>query len=181
MTDPRLSKQDDTRRCGTGRFVVMGVSGCGKSSVGKAVAAALGARFVDGDDLHPPENIARMARGEPLTDADRAPWLDRVGEVLGEGPCPIVVACSALKRSYRDRITALAGGPVTYLFLAGSPDVIAARMAARSGHFMPPSMLQSQFAALEPPGPDEVAVRVDIDQPFAAVVAALVDGAYRTG
>ena len=151
-------------------YVVMGVSGCGKSTVGAAFAQAIGAQFVDGDDLHPPENVAKMARGQPLTDADRAPWLDRVGATLTGG---VVVGSSALKRAYRDRIRAVAG-PVRFLHLAGSREVIAARMAARPGHFMPLGLLDSQFAALEPPGPDEDAVTVDIDQPFAAVIAALL-------
>ncbi len=155
------------------RYVVMGVSGCGKTSVGQAVAKGLGARFVDGDDLHPAENIAKMARAEPLTDGDRAPWLDKVGAALAASG-PTVIGCSALKRIYRDRIAKAAGGPVTFLHLAGSRAVISKRLAARKGHFMPPSLLDSQFAALEPPGPDEDAVTVDIDQPFGDVVASLL-------
>ena len=151
-------------------WVVMGVSGCGKSTVGAAFASAVGARFIDGDDLHPPENVAKMASGQPLGDADRWPWLDLVGAALTGG---VVIGCSALKRAYRDRIRAVAG-PVRFIHLAGSRDVIAARMAARPGHFMPLELLDSQFAALEPPGPDEDAVTVDIDQPFAAVIAALL-------
>lgn len=176
------STTDPMRQQATGRYVVMGVSGCGKSSVGRAVAAAIGARFIDGDDLHPAQNLAKMARGEALTDADRAPWLDLVGSALGAAPPPVVIACSALRRAYRDRIAARSGAPVTYLFLTGSRTVIEARMRARSGHFMPPSLLDSQFAALEPPGPDEDALQVDIDQPFEAVVAALVTAIrVRTG
>lgn len=158
----------------TGRYVVMGVSGCGKSSVGAAVAEALGARFIEGDALHPAANLRKMARGEPLTDADRAPWLDAVGAALGAAGPPAVIACSALKRAYRDRIAARAGGPVTFLHLAGSREVIGARMQARRGHFMPPSLLDSQFAALEPPGADERAVTVDVDQPFERVVQAFL-------
>ena len=151
-------------------YVVMGVSGCGKSTVGAAFAAAIGGRFIDGDDLHPPENVAKMSAGVPLTDADRWPWLTLVGATLtGDG----VVGCSALKRAYRDRIRAVAG-PVRFLHLAGSKAVIAARMAARPGHFMPLGLLDSQFAALEPPGPDEDAVTVDIDQSLDAIVAALL-------
>lgn len=155
------------------RFVVMGVSGCGKTSVGQAVANGLGARFIDGDDLHPAENIAKMARGAPLNDADRAPWLDLVGAAL-VGDDTIVIGCSALKRAYRDRIIRAAGGPVTFLYLAGSRDVIATRLAARTGHFMPPALLNSQFAALEPPEPDETAIAANIDQPFGGLVAELL-------
>ncbi len=155
------------------RFVVMGVSGCGKTSVGQAVANGLGARFIDGDDLHPAASIAKMARGVALNDADRAPWLDLVGAALA-GNENIVIGCSALKRAYRDRIIRAAGGPVTFLFLAGSRDVIAARLAARKGHFMPPALLESQFAALEPPGPDELAITANIDQPFGGLVDELL-------
>ncbi len=151
-------------------YVVMGVAGCGKSTVGAAFAAAIGARFIDGDDLHPAANVAKMSAGVPLTDDDRWPWLDRVADVLTGN---VVVGCSALKRRYRDRIRATAG-PVRFLHLAGSRDVIAARMANRPGHFMPAALLDSQFAALEPPGPDEDAVTVDIDQSIAAVIAALL-------
>ena len=151
-------------------YVVMGVSGCGKSTVGAAFAAAIGGRFIDGDDLHPPENVAKMSAGVPLTDADRWPWLTLVGATLTGD---VVVGCSALKRAYRDRIRAVAG-PVRFLHLAGSKAVIAARMAARPGHFMPLGLLDSQFAALEPPGPDEDAVTVDIDQSLDAIVAALL-------
>jgi carbohydrate kinase (thermoresistant glucokinase family) len=144
------------------RVVVMGVSGCGKSSIGAAVADRLGARFIDGDDLHPPENIAKMARGTSLEDADRAPWLDRVGEVLATPQT--VMACSALKRRYRDQIRARSGAAdVVFLFLHGSRDVLMQRMATRPGHFMPVSLLDSQLAALEPPDRDESHVAIDID------------------
>ena len=151
----------------------MGVAGCGKSSVGVALAPLLGAEYLDGDDLHPPENIARMSRGEPLTDADRAPWLALIGAALRPDQARII-GCSALKRIYRRQITAAARAPVTFIHLAGSRTVIEARMRARTGHFMPASLLDSQFAALEPPGPDEQAISVDIDQPFDAVVAAIL-------
>jgi gluconokinase len=151
-------------------YVVMGVSGCGKSTVGAAFAAAIGGQFVDGDDLHPPENVAKMSAGVPLTDADRWPWLDRVGAALTGN---VVIGCSALKRAYRDRIRAVAG-PVRFLHLAGSRGVIAARMAARPGHFMPLGLLDSQFAALEPLAPDEDGVAVDIDQSLDAIVAELL-------
>lgn len=146
----------------------MGVSGCGKSSVGEALAARLGIPYRDGDDLHPPENVEKMRVGIPLTDADRWPWLDRVAGVLRE-EAPVIVGCSALKRAYRDRIRAAAGGPVTFVHLAGDRDLIAGRMSARQGHYMPPSLLDSQFAALEPPDPDE-AITVDIAAPLPELV-----------
>lgn len=153
----------------TRRVVIMGVSGCGKSSVGAGLAARLGLNYRDGDDLHPPENVAKMRVGMPLTDADRWPWLDRVGQVL-LADAPVIVGCSALKRAYRDRIRTAAGGPVTFVHLAGSQEVIAARMALRQGHYMPLSLLDSQFAALEPPAAEE-AITVSIDQPLEAIVA----------
>lgn len=152
------------------RIVIMGVSGCGKSSVGAALSGALGIPYRDGDDLHPPANVAKMRAGEALTDADRWPWLDRVAGELAR-LAPVIVGCSALRRSYRDRIRAGAGGPVCFVHLAGSREVISARMAARSGHFMPTSLLDSQFATLEPPGPDEAAMTIDIDQPMERLVA----------
>ena len=153
----------------TRRLVIMGVSGCGKSSVGARLAARLGLNYRDGDDLHPPENVAKMRAGMPLTDADRWPWLDRVGQVL-LAEAPVIVGCSALKRAYRDRIRTAAGGPMTLVHLAGSQEVIAARMALRQGHYMPLSLLDSQFAALEPPAAEE-AITVSIDQPLEAIVA----------
>ncbi len=153
----------------TRRVVIMGVSGCGKSSVGAGLAARLGLNYRDGDDLHPPENVAKMRAGMPLTDGDRWPWLDRVGQVL-LAEAPVIVGCSALKRAYRDRIRTAAGGPVTFVHLAGSQEVIAARMALRQGHYMPLSLLDSQFAALEPPTAEE-AITVSIDQPLEALVA----------
>ena len=149
----------------------MGVAGCGKSSVGEALALQLGVTYRDGDDLHPAENVAKMRAGEALTDADRWPWLDLVAQDLA-ARAPVIIGCSALKRIYRDRIRASAGGPVTFVHLAGSRAVIEARMAARQGHYMPVSLLDSQFATLEPPGSDE-ALRVDIDQPLAAIVVVI--------
>ena len=153
----------------TRRLVIMGVSGCGKSSVGAGLATRLRLNYRDGDDLHPPENVAKMRAGMPLTDGDRWPWLDRVGQVL-LAEAPVIVGCSALKRAYRDRIRTAAGGPVTFVHLAGSQEVIAARMALRQGHYMPLSLLDSQFAALEPPAAEE-AITVSIDQPLEAIVA----------
>lgn len=154
------------------RVVIMGVAGCGKSSVGEALSARLGVPYRDGDDLHRPQAVEKMRAGIPLTDEDRWPWLDRVAGILAT-EAPILVGCSALKRAYRDRIRAGAGGPVTFVHLVGSRDLIAGRMAARTGHYMPTSLLDSQFAALEPPGRDE-AITVDIDQPLPAIADAIL-------
>jgi len=141
----------------------MGVSGTGKSTVGVALADRLGAAWVDGDDLHPPANVAKMAAGVPLDDADRAPWLDRVGAWLAEHGSAAggVVACSALRRAYRDRLRAAA--PTTFhVHLDGPVEVVAARQAGRPGHFMPASLLASQLALLEPLAPDEAGVVLDV-------------------
>lgn len=154
--------------------VLMGVAGCGKTSVGQALQDRLGIPYRDGDDLHPAANVAKMRAGVPLTDEDRWPWLDRVAEALRRD-APLIVGCSALKRIYRDRLRAGAGD-VRFVHLAGSRDLIAARMAARTGHYMPLSLLDSQFAALEAPGPEE-GVTVQIDQPLATLadkIAALL-------
>ncbi|WP_426036166.1 gluconokinase [Cypionkella sp. TWP1-2-1b2] len=153
------------------KIVLMGVAGCGKSSVGVALGAALSLPYRDGDDLHPSANIDKMSRGEALSDADRWPWLALVGQAL-RGPG--ILGCSALKRAYRELIDREAGGGVVFVHLSGSRAVIEARMRARTGHFMPPALLDSQFATLELPVPDERAVVVDIDQPLEAVVAEIV-------
>jgi gluconokinase len=148
----------------------MGVAGCGKSAVGAALAARLGATYLDGDDLHPQANIDKMSRGEALTDEDRWPWLTLVGQKLAAPDGILILGCSALKRRYRDHIRKEAGAPVLFVHLAGSRKLIATRMAARAVHFMPASLIDSQFAALEPPGPDENAVTVDIDRPLERIV-----------
>jgi len=152
--------------------VVMGVSGSGKTTVGAALADALGLRFVDGDALHPAANVAKMAAGIPLDDADRAPWLDAIGAVLADGP--VVVACSALKRAYRDRLRDVAP-ELQLVFLDGSPALLASRMAARPGHFMPTSLLDSQLATLERPDPDEHALTADIAAPAEEIVTDLAE------
>lgn len=153
--------------------VVMGVSGCGKSAVATGVAAQLGWRAVDADDLHTPEAVAKMRAGQALTDDDRAPWLDRVGALLAAESAArrgVLVACSALRRSYRDRLRT-ACPSVRFLFLDGDRAVIAARMAQRRDHYMPTSLLDSQLQTLERPGPDETDVmRLPIDQPLDALV-----------
>ncbi len=154
------------------RVVIMGVAGCGKSSVGAALSTALGVPYVDGDDLHPAANVDKMRRGLALTDEDRWPWLGQVAACL-QNSAPVIVGCSALKRAYRDRIRAGVQGEVAFVHLSGDRDLIAARMAQRQGHYMPLSLLDSQFAALEPPGPDE-AVTVTIDQPLPDIVAQIL-------
>lgn len=159
---------------GTGRFVVMGVSGAGKTVTGLALAARLGARFVEGDDLHPPANRAKMAGGTPLADADRWPWLDRVGAALAEGEAPVVGACSALRRAYRDRLRARVPGLV-FLLLQGPRALVAARLEARVGHFMPPGLLDSQLATLEPLGPDEGGLTVAVEGTPEAMASRLLD------
>lgn len=153
------------------RIVIMGVAGCGKSSVGEGLAARLGVPYCDGDDLHSTANVAKMRAGIPLTDADRWPWLDAVAAEL-HAKAPIILGCSALKRAYRDRIRAGAGGSVTFVHLSGSRDLIAARMAQRQGHYMPLSLLDSQFAALEALGPEE-GVTIDIGPPVSTLVDAI--------
>jgi carbohydrate kinase (thermoresistant glucokinase family) len=144
--------------------VVMGVSGSGKTTVAKLLAARLGWQFQEGDELHPPENVEKMKSGTPLTDADRIPWLKRIAEKIDEWRArgeSGIVTCSALKRSYRDII--IGDRPeVKLVYLKGSPDLIRQRMARRHGHFMPSSLLDSQFATLEEPSPDENAIVVDI-------------------
>ncbi len=145
--------------CSTLRLIVMGVSGCGKSTMANALAARLGLQMVDGDDLHTPASVAKMRSGVALSDDDRWPWLDRVGGYLSEAdPGPgRVVACSALRRAYRDRIRGRAGD-VCFLFLQGDFALIERRMAQRVGHYMQPGLLDSQFRTLETPQPDETDV-----------------------
>lgn len=153
------------------RVVMMGVSGSGKSTVGEALAEAAGVLFVDGDGLHPAANVAKMSAGIPLVDADRWPWLDVIAQTLAGHPEGVVVACSALRKIYRDRIRAGAPG-VRFVFLDGPMEVIGTRQASRKGHFMPPSLLASQFATLERPGADEPDVlTVSVEQPIEAVAA----------
>ncbi|RAU95023.1 gluconokinase [Mycobacterium colombiense] len=153
--------------------VVMGVSGSGKSTVGAALARRLRVPFVDADTLHPPANIAKMAAGEPLDDDDRYPWLERVGEWLAAHREGAVVSCSALKRAYRDQLRAHCPG-VRFLHLSGSAELIGARLAARTDHFMPAALLRSQLDALEPLGPDEAGMTVDVGPGVDAIVDTLV-------
>jgi gluconokinase len=154
----------------------MGVSGSGKSLIGAALAQALGIDFVEGDKYHPAENVERMSRGIPLTDDDRARWLRSLAERIREAKdagTGLVVSCSALKRSYRDILRANAR-ELRFVFLKGEPALIAERIASRRGHFMPPSLLESQFIILEEPSPDEDAWVCDIRQSPQDLVAGLV-------
>ena len=158
-------------------LVLMGVSGSGKSTVGLQLARRLGWAFKEGDELHPAANVAKMSSGQPLTDADREPWLAAVEAWIdawaGQGVCG-VITCSALKRSYRQRLTA--GRPrLAFVFLNTRPAVLAERLAKRQGHFMPPSLLRSQLATLEPPTPDEPVITVDNDKTVSAQVEAVVE------
>jgi gluconokinase len=158
-------------------IVVMGVAGSGKTSVGERLAARLGMTFRDADEFHTAANKDKMSSGIPLTDADRWPWLDAIGAAIaaavsaGEG---IIVACSALKRVYRQRILARAGDVVVFVWLDGSRQTLGERIGGRKGHFMPASMLDSQLATLEPPAADEPAVRVAIEPPLDQVVEAAI-------
>lgn len=161
-----------------GLYIVMGVSGAGKSVIGGAFAHALGVEFVEGDEYHPAENVARMAAGIPLSDDDRLPWLRSLAERIRaakHADTGLVVACSALKRSYRDILRDESGAPeLQFIFLRGSRALIAERLPGRQGHFMPPQLLDSQFAALEEPSPDEHAWVCDINDSPEQIVAALV-------
>jgi gluconokinase len=157
-------------------IIVMGVSGSGKSTIGALLAERLGWPFADADGFHPPENVAKMAAGIPLTDADRWPWLDAIAahiDAARKAGQPVVVACSALRRAYRDRLRA-GHGDLVFLHLSGAPEVIAARQAARQGHFMPPSLMASQFATLEDTVAEPDAVTVSVKaSPHEVVEAAL--------
>lgn len=158
-----------------GIIVLMGVSGSGKTTVGRALAERLDCAFYDGDAFHPPENVAKMAAGEPLQDVDRRPWLARLNELISglsrQSKCA-VLACSALKRDYRRQLAR--GVPeVTFVFLQGSFETIEARMRAREDHFMGAQMLQSQFEALEPPRKGE-AITVNVDRSVQQIVERIV-------
>ena len=146
--------------------VVMGVTGCGKSTVGQLLADRLGVPFVEGDALHPAANVERMARGIALTDDDRRGWLQALAQRIdaAQHQAGLVVSCSALKRAYRDVLRA-ASPNLTFVYLHGSQSVIAGRLAARVGHYMPPSLLPSQFQILEVPTPDELALTLDVALP----------------
>jgi carbohydrate kinase (thermoresistant glucokinase family) len=160
-------------------IVLMGVSGSGKTAVGERLAAALGAEFAEGDAYHPPANVEKMRSGIPLDDADRQPWLERLSAEIGrwlESGRDVVLACSALKQRYRDILRGGRPG-VRFVYLRGSEELIRARLKRRRGHYMPASLLKSQFAALEEP---EDAITVDIDRPPDEIVAEILT-AVRAG
>ena len=160
------------------QIVVMGVSGCGKSTVGAQLAQALGADFIEGDDFHPPRNVALMAAGTPLTDADRQGWLQTLAEKLGAAHADnrgLVLSCSALKRSYRDVLRAPSPG-LMFVHLHADAGVLATRVASRAHRYMPASLLASQLAALEVPGPDENAITLDAAEPTERIVQTVLQG-----
>ena len=153
--------------------VVMGVSGCGKSTVGRLLARSLNAEFLEGDDLHPPRNIERMAAGIALTDKDRRDWLLAIAQQLADaraGQHALVVSCSALKHSYRDTLRA-AASQLAFVHLHASRELLEARLDARADHFMPGTLLDSQLQTLEPPGADERAITIDAALPAAQIAA----------
>ena len=161
----------------TGLYVIMGVSGSGKTLIGALLARALDVEFLAGDDLHPADNVKRMAAGIPLTDEDRRGWLTRIAERLRDAKragLGLVVSCSALKRIYRDLLRSAGVSDVRFVYLAGSRQLLAERLANRRGHFMPAALLESQLAILEAPSPDEHAWVCDIRKTPDAIVADLV-------
>ncbi len=157
----------------SGPVVVMGVSGSGKTAVGRALATRLGVPFADGDDLHPEANVAKMSAGVPLDEHDRYPWLEAVGTWLAGHRDGGVISCSALRRAHRDQLRRHVAD-LEFVHLDGSPDLIRERQAARRGHFMPPELMTSQLATLEPLQPDEQGTVVDIDQSVDEIVAELI-------
>lgn len=159
------------------RLIVMGVTGCGKTTVGALLAGRLGAVFLDGDDYHPEANVAKMVGGTPLTDADRWPWLDRLGDVIEDRVARegrVVLACSALRRVYRDRLAAACSGAPLFVHLSGGRDLIYGRMAARREHYMPVGLLDSQIATLEPIEDGEHAIVTEIDAPVDQIVTRIL-------
>jgi gluconokinase len=164
-------------------IVVMGVSGCGKSTVGALLAERLGWAFEDGDGFHPPQNVEKMRAGTPLTDHDRWPWLDaiaaRIAVARADG-AGVVIACSALKRAYRDRLRD-GHADVRFLHLTGEPGLIMARQAARTGHYMPASLIASQFATLEAPDTEADVIDLDVDPEPPAIAQKALAALRRRG
>ena len=163
--------------------VVMGVSGSGKSTIGRLLADALGWVFEDGDAFHPASNVAKMSAGTPLTDEDRWPWLRAIAARIAlarDDGAPVIVGCSALKRAYRD-VLRDGHADIRFLHLTGTPELIMARQAARIGHFMPASLIASQFATLEPPDTEADVIDLDIDPEPPAIVAKAIAALRRRG
>jgi gluconokinase len=162
---------DDFRRAPCA-IVVMGVAGSGKTTIGEELGKRLGWSYEDGDKFHPKANVDKMSAGHPLTDEDRWPWLQAIADEI-DGVCGrgghVVIACSALKRAYRD-VLVHGRDDVRVVYLDGTQELIARRLAKRKGHFMPPALLESQFKTLQPPAPDEHALAVSIDAPVEAIV-----------
>ncbi len=155
-------------------IIVMGVSACGKSRIASAMSTALDRPFVEGDLCHPPTNITKMEQGIPLTDHDRWPWLHRVAQAINAADGPVVATCSALKRAYRDFLRREVARPVLFLHLSAPPAVLLPRMTQRQHHFMPSTLLDSQFADLEPLRQDEMGMTVDVAPPVDEVIAAAI-------
>ena len=155
-------------------IIVMGVSGCGKTTVGDALAQRLGVSFIEGDALHPPENVAKMKGGIPLNDDDRWPWLELIAARLNEAGEGAVASCSALKQVYRYRLRQAVAVPLIFVFLDCSRSELERRMAARTGHFMPPSLLASQLAALESPIGETGVIAVDGDASHSRILEAIM-------
>lgn len=154
-------------------IIVMGVTGCGKSSLGREIASSLDAPFLEGDEFHPEANIAKMSAGIPLTDEDRVGWLDLLAREIrqrAETGASVVMSCSALKKKYREQLNDVSGQDILYVFMDGPKEVIAARLDQRKGHYMPPSLLDSQLEALDPPGEDEHVIRVDLRKSIAEML-----------
>jgi gluconokinase len=165
---------DQLRSTGTGprAVIVMGVSGSGKSTLGSALARALDCGFLEGDQFHSDAAVARMASGIPLTDEDRWPWLDRLGQAIGAKVAAegiVVAACSALRRVYRERLRKAIGAPVSFVLMDADRDELMRRMTGRTGHYMPPSLLESQLNTLERPDPDEGILALDSRQPVTSL------------
>ncbi len=152
-------------------IIVMGVSGSGKSTVGEKLAEALNLPFLEGDSLHPKSNVDKMASGIPLQDEDRWPWLDKIGERMAVAEQGLIVSCSSLKKSYRERLRAAVGGQLAFVFLDGSFEVLHEHMGHRTGHFMPVTMLESQLATLESPVGEPLVFRADVVDPIEKIVA----------